>query len=107
MYISTFFYLCRIFLKASNKNLYLKAKNALIESDGFGIVCLSKPVLRSALSAMNQMRGDSMGIIDNKAYRFSGYNQYTFLVRNHLPLHRLPSSLPTIELFLKIEACTS
>ena len=84
MYISAFFDLYRIFLKASNKNLYFKAKNALIESDGFGIVCLSKPVLRSALSTMNQMRGDSMGTIDNKAYRYVGYKQYTFLVCNHL-----------------------
>ena len=78
MYISTFFDLYRIFLKASNKNLYFKAKNALIESDGFGIVCLSKPVLRSALSAMNQMRGDSMGTIDNEAYRFAVQTVHIF-----------------------------
>ena len=48
------------------------------------MVCLSKPVLRTALSAMNQMRGDSMGTIDNKAYRFAGYKQYTFWVHNRL-----------------------
>ena len=32
---------------------------------------------------MNQMRGDSM-VINNKAYRFSGYKQYTFWVHNYL-----------------------
>jgi hypothetical protein len=48
------------------------------------MVCLAKPVLHTALSALNQLRGDSMEILGNQSYRFAGYKQYTFWVHNHL-----------------------
>ena len=48
------------------------------------MVCLSKPVLHTALSPLNRLRGDSMDNLDNRRYRFAGYKQYTFWVHNYL-----------------------
>ena len=42
------------------------------------MVCLSKPLLDTALSVFNHFRGDLIEYIDNKSYRFAGYKQYTF-----------------------------
>lgn len=51
------------------------------------MVCISKPVLQTALSALNNLRGDSLetnGIINSDSYRFAGYNQYTWWIHSHL-----------------------
>ena len=47
------------------------------------MVCLAKPVLDTALSALNRLRGDPIEL-DNRSYRYGGYKQYTFWVHNHL-----------------------
>ena len=48
------------------------------------MVCLSKPVLDTALVVFNYFRGDSIESINNKSYRFPGYKQYIFWVYNYL-----------------------
>ena len=51
---------------------------------GFRDVCLSKNVLKTALSALNDLRGDTMTNVTNCAYRYAGYKQYTWWVHNYL-----------------------
>ena len=48
------------------------------------MVCLSKPVLDTALSVFNHFRGDSIENIDNKSYRLASCKQYIFWVYNYL-----------------------
>ena len=47
-------------------NLMLLENKCITDSNGFQMVCLAKPVLKTALSALNRLRGDSMDNIDNK-----------------------------------------
>ena len=64
----------------TNKALdnYFEGHKCITESEGFKMVCLSKPVLDTALSVFNHFRGESIKNIDNKSYRFAGYKQYIF-----------------------------
>ena len=41
-------------------------------------------VLKNVLSALNDLRGDSLDRIDNNAFRFAAYKQYTWWVHNYL-----------------------
>ena len=52
----------------TNKALdnYFEGHKCITESEGFKMVCLSKPVLDTALSVFNHFRGDSIENIDNK-----------------------------------------
>ena len=63
---------------------YFEGHKHITESEGFKMVCLSKPVLDTALSVFNHFRGDSIENIDNKSHRFAGYKQYIFWVYNYL-----------------------
>ena len=63
---------------------YFEGHKCITESDGFKMVCLAEPVLKTALSALNHFRGDSIETIDNKSFRFAGYKQYTFWIYNYL-----------------------
>ena len=63
---------------------YLKRKKCITKSSGFRMICLEKPVLHALLSTLNHSRGRSMENLDNGLYRFAGYNQFTFLVRDYL-----------------------
>ena len=45
---------------------YFEGHKCITESEGFKMVCLSKPVLDTALSVFNHFRGDSIENIDNK-----------------------------------------
>ena len=47
-------------------------------------VCLSKNVLKTALSALNDLRGNNLTDTSNCAYRCAGYKQYTWWVLNNL-----------------------
>ena len=58
---------------------YFEGHKCITESEGFKMVCLSKPVLDTALSVFNHFRGGSIENIDNKSFRFAGYKQYIFL----------------------------
>ena len=57
---------------------YFEGHKCITKSEGFKMVCLSKPVLDTALSVFNHFRGESIKNIDNKSYRFAGYKQYIF-----------------------------
>ena len=59
-------------------------KKCITKSSGFRTICLEKPVLHALLSTLNHSRGGSMENLDNGLYRFAGYNQSTFLVRDYL-----------------------
>ena len=63
---------------------YFEGHMCVTESCGFQMVCLSKPVLKTALSALNHYRGDSLENIDKRYFRFAGYKQYIFWVYNYL-----------------------
>ena len=56
----------------TNKALdnYFEGHKCITESEGFKMVCLSKPVLDTALSVFNHFRGESIKNIDNKSYRY-------------------------------------
>ena len=70
----------------TNKALdnYFEGHKCITESEGFKMVCLSKPVLDTALSVFNHFRGDSIENIDNKSYRLASCKQYIFWVYNYL-----------------------
>ena len=57
---------------------YFEGHKYITESECFKMVCLSKPVLDTALSVFNHFRGDSIENIDNKSYRFAGYKKCIF-----------------------------
>ena len=45
---------------------YFEGHKCITESEGFKMVCISKPVLDTALPVFNHFRGDSIENIDNK-----------------------------------------
>ena len=47
-------------------------------------VCLIKNVLKTALSALNDLRGNNLTDTSNCANRCAGYKQYTWWVLNNL-----------------------
>ena len=53
-------------------------------SEGFKTVCLTKIVLKIALSALNNLQGDNLTDTSNCVYRYAGYKQYTWWVHNNL-----------------------
>ena len=55
---------------------YFEGQNCITESNGFNMVCLSEPVLKTVLAAFNHFRECSIETIDNRAFRFAGYKQY-------------------------------
>ena len=57
---------------------YFEGQKCITESEGFKMVCLSRPVLDTALTVFNHFRGDSIENVDNKSYRFARYKQYIF-----------------------------
>lgn len=59
-------------------------ENCITNSSGFQVVCISKHVLKTELSALNDLRGDKIINVSNCAYRFAGYKQYTWWIHNHL-----------------------
>ena len=73
-------------------------KDCITSSSEFAQVCLSRPVLRTALIGINDLRGDGVkrhpdakkggekekDEIPNKSYRFAGYKQYTWWVHQRL-----------------------
>ncbi|XP_057296362.1 uncharacterized protein LOC130625322 [Hydractinia symbiolongicarpus] len=62
---------------------HFEGKQCITEAETFGMVCLCKPVLTTALSALNNLRGDAMHT-DNCSLRFAGYKQYTWWIHNRL-----------------------
>ena len=63
---------------------YFGGNKCVTDSEGFVTVCISKHVLKTALSALNDLRGDSINDTSNCAFRYAGYKQYTWWVHNHL-----------------------
>ena len=63
---------------------YFEGQKCVTSSEGFNTVCLSKIVLKTALSALNDLRGDSINYVNNCAYRYAGYKQFTWWVHNYL-----------------------
>ncbi|XP_066922307.1 P2X purinoceptor 7-like [Clytia hemisphaerica] len=61
---------------------YFEGKKCVSKSDQFHMVCIAKPVLKTALSALNNLRGDEMK--KNPGHKYAGYKQYTWWVHNHL-----------------------
>jgi len=41
---------------------FILGQNCITLSNGFQMVCLAKPVLETTLSALNNLRGDPMGL---------------------------------------------
>ena len=68
----------------TNKVPDFEGHKCITEFDGFKMVRLAKPVLKTALSALNHFRGDSLETVDNESFRFSGYKQYIFWIYNYL-----------------------
>ena len=66
-----------------NNSLFLGNKCVTL-SEGFKTVCLTKNVLKIALSALNNLRGDNLTETSNYAYRYADYKQYTCWVHNNL-----------------------
>ena len=64
-------------------NEFILGNKCVTKSTGFQEVCLSKNVLKTVLSALNELRGDSI-TATNSSYRFAGYKQYTWWVHNRL-----------------------
>ena len=56
---------------------YFEGQKCVTSSEGFNSVCLSK----TALSALNDLRGD---YVNNCAYKYAGYKQFTRWVHNYL-----------------------
>ena len=52
---------------------YFEEKKCITSSEGFNTVCLSKIVLKTALSAINDLRGDSLNDANKCAYRYTRY----------------------------------
>ena len=50
----------------------------------FSNSCLFRNVLKAVLSALNNLRGDSINDVRSYAYRYAGYKQYTWWVQNNL-----------------------
>ena len=64
---------------------YFEGNTCIILSEGFSTVCLSKHTLKTALSALNDLRGDSIKTDRNNcSYRYAGYKQFTWWVHNNL-----------------------
>ena len=61
-----------------------EGQKCITKPSRFKIVCMEKTVLHASLSALNDLRCDSMENLDNSSYRFAGYKQYTFWVHNCL-----------------------
>ena len=57
--------------------------NCITESGQFRLVCLAKPVLITALSALNNIRGNPIEK-GSGALRFAEYKQYIWWKHNHL-----------------------
>ena len=57
--------------------------NCITESGQFRLLCLAKPVLITALSPLNNLRGDPIEKASG-TLRFAGYKQYTWWVHNRL-----------------------
>ena len=62
---------------------YFGGKVCITQNENFKLVCLSKEVLRTALHALNNLRGDSI-VISNRSFRYAEYRQYTWWVHNRL-----------------------
>ncbi|XP_065060247.1 P2X purinoceptor 7-like [Rhopilema esculentum] len=62
---------------------YFQGQSWISLSADFKIVCLTRAVLETALSAMNNLRGDKL-VINNRTLRFAAYKQYTWWVHNRL-----------------------
>ena len=63
---------------------FFEGQKFVTSSEGFSTVCLSKIALKTALSALNNLRGDSINYVDNCAYRYAEYKQFTWWVHNYL-----------------------
>ena len=60
---------------------YFEGHDCVTESNGFNMVCLSEPVLKTALSAFNHFQGYSIETVDNRAFRFAGYKHLYNIIR--------------------------
>ena len=95
--------------------------NCITESSEFTQVCLCRPVLRTALIGINDLRGDGAkrnpvdavrrkegkqeeDDIPNKSYRFAGYKQFTWWVHQRLG-KGVRRVIPSCALWL-FEICT-
>ena len=45
------------------------------------MVCLAKPVLKTSLSALNNLRGDSIEILNNRSVKTTKYGYTTILAK--------------------------
>ena len=73
-----------MYFRGFTKRLFLLGHSCITGAKAFEIVCTPKPVLETALSALNNLRGDSLKDIKNESYRFAGYKQYTWWIHNRL-----------------------
>ena len=64
-------------------SLFLRNK-CVTFPEGFKTVCLNKNVLKTALSALNDLRGNNLTDTSNCAYRYASYKQCTWWVHNNL-----------------------
>ena len=71
-------------IKYTIKNFLFLGNKCVILLKGYKTVCLPKNVLKTALSALNDLRSDNLTDTSNCAYRYDGYKQYTWWVHNNL-----------------------
>ena len=66
-------------IKYTIKNSLFLGNKCVTLSEGFKTVCLTKNVLKTALSGLNDLRGDNVTDTGNCASTYAGYKQYTFV----------------------------
>lgn len=62
---------------------YFGCHKCITNNENFKVVCLNREVLKTTLSALNNMRGDDIRI-SHRSMRYAGYRQYTWWVHNRL-----------------------
>ena len=62
---------------------YFQGYNCVTESEDFQTVCLSEPVLKTAISAINHYKNESLEL-NERSFRFAAYKQYIFWIYNYL-----------------------
>ena len=71
-------------IKYTIKNSLFSGNKYVTLSEDVKTVCLTKNVLKTALSALNDLRGNNLTDTSDCAYRYDGYKQYTCWVHENL-----------------------
>ncbi|XP_057308898.1 P2X purinoceptor 7-like [Hydractinia symbiolongicarpus] len=62
---------------------FFQGHKCVTEAADFQVVVLTKAVLETALSALHDLRGDTLEL-KNESYRYAGYKQFTWWIHSRL-----------------------